>query len=285
MKTGLIVEGGGMKCAYSAGVLDVFLDEGIIFDYCIGVSAGAANAASYLAGQRERNMRYYTEHVKDPRYISVKSLLTTGSLFGLQFIYGDMTNEGGIDPLDYDAYHNNPTEAYLPATDAVTGRPHYFHKNEIRRNAYQPIMATCALPVACRPIVYEGHTYYDGGVSDSVPIAHALSHGCERVVVLFSKPKGFRMKPQGGKIGYTLALRRKYPKTVEALNHRHEVYNREMDQVDQLEREGRLMSFCPSEEIKIGTYTTDPAVMMQLYENGLADARANVNQLKEFLHG
>ena len=83
MKTGLIVEGGGMKCAYSAGVLDVFLDENITFDYCIGVSAGAANSASFLAGQRERNMRYYTEHVQDPRYISVRSLLKTGSLFGL----------------------------------------------------------------------------------------------------------------------------------------------------------------------------------------------------------
>ena len=121
MKTGLIVEGGGMKCAYSAGVLDAFLDENITFDYCIGVSAGAANSASFLAGQRERNMRYYTEHVQDPRYISVRSLLKTGSLFGLQYIYGTMTNEGGKDPLDYDAYHNNPTETYLPATDAMTG--------------------------------------------------------------------------------------------------------------------------------------------------------------------
>lgn len=194
MKTGLIVEGGGMKCAYSAGVLDIFLDEGIQFDYCIGVSAGAANSASFLAGQRERNMRYYHQTCQGSScYISLRSLLTTGSLFGLQYIYGTMTNEGGGDPLDYDAYHNNPTEAYLPATDAETGLPHYFNKNEIRRNEYQPIMATCALPVACRPISYEGHVYYDGGVSDSMPIEHALEHGCDRLIVIFSKPRGFRM--------------------------------------------------------------------------------------------
>lgn len=156
MKTGLIVEGGGMKCAYSAGVLDVFLDENITFDYCIGVSAGAANCASFLAGQRERNMRFYVEHVHDPNYISLYSLLKTGSLFGLQYIYGDMTNEGGTDPLDYDAYQSNTTETYLSATVAQTGKPHYFRKEEIRRNEYQPIMASCALPVACKPISYEG---------------------------------------------------------------------------------------------------------------------------------
>lgn len=284
-KIGLVVEGGGMKCAYSAGVLDIFLDEGIQFDYCIGVSAGAANSASFLAGQRERNMRYYTKHVKDPRYISLRSLLTTGSLFGLQYIYGTMTNEGGGDPLDYDAYHNNPTEAYLPATDAETGLPHYFNKNEIRRNEYQPIMATCALPVACRPISYEGHVYYDGGVSDSMPIEHALEHGCDRLIVIFSKPRGFRMKPQGGKIAYTLGLKHKYPKIVEDLNHRHEVYNRQMDMVDTLEKEGKVMTFCPSADIKIGTYTTDPAVMMQLYDNGIADAQKQMSQIKEFLNG
>lgn len=285
MKTGLIVEGGGMKCAYSAGVLDIFLDENINFDYCIGVSAGAANCASFLAGQRERNMRYYVQHVKDPNYISLRSLLKTGSLFGLQYIYGDMTNEGGIDPLDYDAYHNNPTETYMPATDASTGKPDYFNKNDIERNHYQPIMATCALPVACRPITYQGHVYYDGGVSDSIPVQHALDHGCDRLVVILSKPKGFRMEPQGGKAAYTLALKRKYPKIVEALNHRHEMYNRQMELLESLEAQGKAMVFRPSGDIQIGTYTTDPAVMKQLYENGLDDAEKEMKELKDFLYG
>ncbi|MBE5897832.1 MAG: patatin family protein [Lachnospiraceae bacterium] len=285
MKTGLIVEGGGMKCAYSAGVLDVLLDHDINFDYCIGVSAGAANAASFLAGQRERNMRFYTKHVKDPNYISVRSLVRTGSLFGLQYIYGDMTNEGGIDPLDYDAYINNPTEAYMPATDALTGKPHYFNKNDIRRNEYQPIMATCALPVACKPIEYEGHIYYDGGVSDSIPIMHALHHGCDRIVVIFSKPKGFRMKPQGGRVAYTAALRRKYPKIVKDLNHRHEKYNAQMDMVESLQAKGQVYCFNPRADIEIGTYTTEPAVMMKLYDNGVEDATQNINRLKDFLNG
>lgn len=110
MKTGLVVEGGGMKCAYSAGILDKFLDDDITFSYCIGVSAGAANTLSYLAGQRGRNLRFYTEHLRDPRYLSVRSLVHTGNLFGLQYIYGTLTNSDGADPLDYSAVMENPAE-------------------------------------------------------------------------------------------------------------------------------------------------------------------------------
>ncbi|MCR5144692.1 MAG: patatin family protein [Lachnospiraceae bacterium] len=285
MKTGLIVEGGGMKCAYGAGVLDILLDNDVNFDYCIGVSAGAANAASFLAGQRDRNKRFYTIHVTDPNYLSVYSLLKTGSLFGLRYIYGDMTNEGGIDPLDYDAYMANPTEAYFPATDAVTGEANYFNKNELRRNEYEPIMATCSLPVACKPIEYEGHVYYDGGVADSIPIEHALEHGCDRIVFISSKPEDFRMPPQTGKMLYTMTLKRKYPGVVEGLNHRHEVYNKQLDKVKALEAEGKVMCFHPSADIKIGTFTKDPAVMMQLYDNGVEDTIKNINRLKDFLNG
>jgi predicted patatin/cPLA2 family phospholipase len=285
MKTGLIVEGGGMKCAYSAGVLDEFLDEQLQFDYCIGVSAGSANCASFLAGQRGRNLRYYTQYVKDPRYLSVSSWLKTGSLFGLQYIYGELSNEGGRDPLDFDAYHANPTEAFVAATEGKTGKTHYFNKNEIRRNDYEPIMASCALPVACRPIVYQGHSYFDGGVSDSIPVRHALDWGCDRIVIILSKPRGFRMHPQSHRIPYSVALARQYPRIVEDLNHRHQVYNQEMDLVDYLVRVGRAKTFCPSGQVKIGTYTTDPVVMQQLYDNGLQDAKKRKKEIKEFLYG
>ena len=133
------------------GVLDKFLDDHIQFDYCIGVSAGAANTLSYLAGQRGRNLRFYTEHLSDPRYLSVHSLIRTGSLFGLQYIYGTLTNSDGKDPIDYDAIMKNPAEFYMPATDAVTGTATYFSKYDIVRDDYRTLMATCALPGFCRP--------------------------------------------------------------------------------------------------------------------------------------
>ena len=165
MKTGLVVEGGGMKCAYSAGILDKFLDDDITFSYCIGVSAGAANTLSYLAGQRGRNLRFYTEHLSDPRYLSVRSLVHTGNLFGLQYIYGTLTNSDGADPLDYSAVMENPAEFYMPATDAATGRAAYFSKYDIVRDDYRAVMASCALPGFCRPVKVGDRYYYDGGDS------------------------------------------------------------------------------------------------------------------------
>ena len=176
-KIGLIVEGGGMKCAYSAGILDAFIDEDITFDYAIGVSAGSANVASFLAGQRGRNLRYYTDWIQDPGYFGIKSFIKTGNLFGLQHIYGDMTNSTGVDPIDFPALSANPTEYWIVATDAATGTPVYFPKSKMKQDDYRCIMASCALPAACKPIEIDGKRYYDGGVTDAIPVQRAMDDG------------------------------------------------------------------------------------------------------------
>ena len=131
-KTGLVVEGGGMKCAYSAGILDRFLDEGIRFDYVIGVSAGSANAASYLAGQRGRNKRFYTDHIHEPEYFGFRNFIKKGNLFNLYYIYDTLTAEGGGDELDLAAVKENPAEFVITATDAETGKPPYFTKDDLK---------------------------------------------------------------------------------------------------------------------------------------------------------
>ncbi|MCR4674557.1 MAG: patatin family protein [Lachnospiraceae bacterium] len=282
MKTGLIVEGGGMKCAYSAGVLDGFLDENINFDYCIGVSAGAANSASYLAGQRERNKRFYCEHSQSPRYFGVRSFLKTGNLFGLDYIYGTLTEEGGGDPLDYETMIDNPTEFEFPATDTESGKPHYFTKYDLTPNDYAPIKATCALPVATKAVEIEGHFYYDGGVSDSIPVWRALEKGCDRVVVIMSKPKGFFMEPQSYKSVYKRVLRNS-PKIIQDLNHRHEVYNAQLKKVLEMEKEGKAMVYYTPKIEKMSTYSVDSVLAESLYNTGLYDARETMDKLKEFM--
>lgn len=283
MKTGLIVEGGGMKCAYSAGVLDVFLEEGISFDYCIGVSAGAANTASFLAGQKERNKRFYCDYSKDPEYFGVRSFVKTGNLFGLDYIYGTLTEEGGKDPLDYEAMMANPAEFECPATDAETGRPHYFTKKDIYPNDYSVIKATCAIPVAAKAVEIDGHSYYDGGVSDSIPVWRALDKGCEKLVVIMSKPKGYRLEPQGHKRVYSRVLR-KEPKVIHALNHRHEVYNAQLDEVLKLEKVGKAFVFYTPNMEKMSTYSIDSVIAKALYDSGVYDGRESVEALKEFLN-
>ena len=281
-KIGLIVEGGGMKCAYSAGVLDAFLDAHINFDYVIAVSAGAANAASYLAGQCGRNLRFYTDWTHDPEYFGLKSYLKTGNLFGLHYIYADLTNSTGKDPLDFPALLANPTEYWMVVTDAATGTPVYFPKSALHQDDYRCIMASCALPAACKPIEIDGSLYYDGGVSDAIPVQRALTDGCDKVVAILSKPRGFVKKPEGMRLFYSTMCRR-YPNTVKALNERHLMYAKSQKRLYDLEKDGKAFIFAPSVPPKMSTYTMDRAVEQQLYDLGLQDYHTAEKALQGFM--
>ena len=271
-----------MKCAYSSGVLDVFMENGITFDYVNGVSAGCACAASFLAGQRERNRRFYSIHSMSKKYAGIESLIKTGSFFGLDYIYSTLTNEDGADPLDFDAMEANPAEFEVVATDAETGHAVYFDKKDMRKNDYAEIKASCSLPVMSRPQVVNGREYFDGGVSDSLPIQRAWEKGVRRAVVIFSKPEGFIKQPEGHRVIYTLALR-KYPAIIYRLNHRHEFYNRQITKIRQMRDEGKVLTFSPRADIEVSTYKVDQDVMQELYANGREDAGRRVDELKEFL--
>ena len=252
-KIGLVVEGGGMKCAYNAGILDAFLDHGISFDYCIGVSGGAGNAASYVAGQRGRNIRFFTEHIHSPKYFGIRSLLATGNLFGLQYIYGELTNSGGKDPLDFAAIMKSPAEYEVVATNALTGEARYFGKEEMKQDDYRPIMASSAIPAACRP------------------------------VVILSKRRDYVRKPQGMRFLYS-ALCRKYPKIIEAIDQRHITYTKNQKEVFDLEKEGKAFIFAPSEPVKVGTYSMDEETEKKLYDLGMKDFKDQLDALHQFIY-
>lgn len=281
-KIGLVVEGGGMKCAYNAGILDVFLDHQITFDYCIGVSGGAGNVASFVAGQRGRNIRFFTEHIHSPQYFGVKSLLKTGNLFGLQYIYGDLTNTTGKDPLDFPAIMKNPAEYEVAATNAVTGEAEYFGKEDMKQDDYRPIMASSAIPAACRPVVINGVPYYDGGISDAIPVRRALEKGCDRIVVILSKQRDYVRKPQGMRFLYS-TLCRKYPKIIEDIDRRHITYRENLQEVFDLEKKGKAFVFAPSEHVKVGTYSMDEKTERILYDLGVKDFAERQEELKYFL--
>ena len=281
-KIGLVVEGGGMKCAYNAGILDVFLDHQITFDYCIGVSGGAGNVASFVAGQRGRNIRFFTEHIHSPQYFGVKSLLKTGNLFGLQYIYGDLTNSTGKDPLDFPAIMRNPAEYEVAATNAVTGEAEYFGKEDMKQDDYRPIMASSAIPAACLPVEINGVPYYDGGISDAIPVRRALEKGCDRIVVILSKQRDYVRKPQGMRFLYS-TLCRKYPKIIEDIDRRHITYRENLQEVFDLEKKGKAFVFAPSEHVKVGTYSMDEKTERILYDLGMKDFAEQQEELKDFL--
>lgn len=282
IKIGLVVEGGGMKCAYSAAVLDRFLDDGIQFDYVIGVSAGSANAASYLGGQRGRNIRFYTDHIHEKNYFGPASLLKTGDLFGLDYIYSTLTNSTGADPLNWPGVLANPAQYEIVATNALTGLPRYFDKSEVQQDDYQIIKASCALPAACRPRLIDGIPYYDGGVSDSIPTGRALSQGCDRLVVILSKPRSYIKKPEGFRGVYSV-LCHSYPKIIELLNKRHLNYTKSFDRVFELEAEGKALVFAPSKNLPMSTFAMDEAENRRLYELGLQDYQVLRRRLEAFM--
>ncbi len=281
-KIGLIVEGGGMKCAYSAGVIDAFLQNHITFDYCIGVSAGSANLASFMAGQYGRNLPFYVKYVKDPQYFGIRSFLKNGNLFNLRYIYADLSNDGAPSELHFDKILENPAEYEVVATNALTGKPEYFSKHQMIRNNYCHIMASSAIPAVCKPIFIDGTPYYDGGVSDPIPIRRAFQMGCDRVVCILSKPRHFVKGPEKNRFLYSLACR-KYPNIIKALDNRHRVYRRCQDWMFRAEETGRAFLFSLESDLNISTYKMDPVVNRQLYDLGVADFEQKKEELTAFL--
>lgn len=281
-KIGLIVEGGGMKCAYSAGIIDAFLENNITFDYCIGVSAGSANLASYMAGQKGRNLPFYVTYVKEPEYFGVKSFLKTGNLFNLHYIYATLSNEGGKSELHFDRILENPAEYEIAATNAYTGKPVYFNKHQMIKNNYCHIMASSAIPAVCKPVMIDGTPYYDGGISDAIPVQRAFAMGCDKVVCILSKSRRFVKTPEKNRLLYSLVCR-KYPNTVKALNNRHLMYRRCQQTLFGAEKAGRAFVFSLETDRKISTYKMDPVVNRHLYDLGLSDFEARKAELAAFM--
>ena len=282
MKIGLVVEGGGMKCAYNAAILDAFLDHNITFAYCIGASGGSGNLASYLAGQRGRNLRFFTEHIHSPSYFGLRSFLKTGDLFGLQYIYGTLTNSMGKDPLDFPALKNNPAEYEVVVTNALTGKAEYFGKEAMAQDDYRLIMASSAIPAACRPVELNDIPYFDGGLSDAIPVSRALEKGCDRLVVILSKMRDYVRKPQGMRLFYTMRCHR-YPQIISLIDHRHTAYNQNLQEVFGLEREGKAFVFAPSHPIHAGTYFMNEQAERDLYSLGMEDFNKQKDALAAFM--
>ncbi len=282
MKIGLVVEGGGMKCAYNAAILDAFLDHNITFAYCIGASGGSGNLASYLAGQRGRNLRFFTEHIHNPGYFGLRSFLKTGNLFGLQYIYGTLTNSTGKDPLDFPTLKNNPAEYEVVVTNALTGKAEYFGKETMVQDDYRLIMASSAIPAACRPVELNDIPYFDGGLSDAIPVSRALEKGCDRLVVILSKMRDYVRKPQGMRFLYTMRCRQ-YPQIISLIDHRHIAYNQNLQEVFALEREGKAFVFAPSHPIHVGTYSMNEQSERDLYALGMEDFNQQQDALAAFM--
>lgn len=271
-KIGMIDVGGGLRGIYAAGVLDWCMDHGIHFDYGIGISAGSANLASYLSGQRGRNYQFYVEYSMRKQYMSTGNLLHTGSFLNLPYIYGTLSNAGGENPLDYRKMAQNPMEWYMIATNAKTGKPHYFTRKDVSQDNYRVLMASCCIPVACKPVKINGACYYDGALGDPIPLDKAFADGCDKVVLLLTKPANtIRNDKTDRKLARLMPHR--YAKAARQLALRAQHYNDGIAKAKKLAAEGKVLIIAPDDTCGVKTLTRDPAALKKLYAKGLKDAQ------------
>ncbi len=276
-KLGIIDVGGGYRGIYAAGVLDYCMDEEISFDLGIGVSAGSFNLLTYAAHQRGRNYQFYTDYGLRKEYAGLKNFLTKKSFIDLDYA-GSLCKSDGENPLDYDALMENPMELYIVATEAEHAQPRYFSKKDLSRDNYDIMKASCALPAACQPYLVKGTAYFDGAVGDPVPIRKAMELGCDKVVVMLTRPEDVLRTPyRDEKMAHF--IRRQYPEAAENLCLHADKYNEEVAFAEQLAAEGKVLIVAPDDTCGVTTLTRDLNQLKALYQKGYEDG----TKIKAFL--
>lgn len=279
MKYGVIDVGGGLRGIYGAGVLDRCLEEDLRFDLCIGVSAGSANMASYLAGQHGRNKPFYDEYSFRREYMSVHNLIHKHSYLDLGYVYGTLSNAGGENPLDYAALARSPAELCVVAANAQNGEAQYFTKADLHPDDYRILMASCCIPVIDQPCVIDGVPYFDGGLADPVPLEWAFAHGCDRVALILTKPIGLVSSDARDKHLAHL-LQSHYPAAAEGLRRRAWRYNTAVQRARELERQGLVCIIAPDSTEGMSTLTKNRAGLEKMYAKGKQDAEALVRWMQ-----
>ncbi len=276
------MEGGAMRGMFTAGVLDVFMENGIEFDGAIGVSAGATFGCNFKSRQMGRAIRYNKRFAHEWQYCSVRSLLFTGDLYGADFCYNRIPNE--LDVFDLAEYRANPMEFYCVASDCVTGKPVYKKLETCDVHDLTWMRASASMPLASRVVEIDGYALLDGGMTDSVPLPYFESIGYGRNVVILTQPREYRKKPSPLMPLMKLALR-KYPALVEAMRRRPEEYNKQTSYVFDKADRGEVLVICPETSLGISRTEHDKNELQRVYEEGRRIAMTRLEEIRSFLRG
>ena len=276
---GLVLEGGAMRGMFTAGVLDVFMENGVSFPAMVGVSAGAAFGCNYKSRQIGRVIRYNTRFCRDKRYCSIHSLITTGDLFGADFCYREIPEE--LDPFDNDAFDENPMAFYVVATNVYTGEPVYQRLDKVDENCYLWMRASASMPMVSTPVQVDGYTLLDGGMSDSIPLRFMQKLGYEKNVVVLTRLRSYCKKPSNRAL-FRVALR-KYPAMIDVMSRRHEMYAFEQRLVFESEKRGSTLVLCPDTPLDVGRVEHDPEKLRSAYDEGRRIALRELDRVKAFL--
>ena len=279
IEAGLVLEGGGMKGIYTAGVLDFFMEKDLYFANCYGVSAGACHLCSYISKQPKRAYRVSLDYLEDKNYCSTRSLIMTGDLFNVKMCYEDIPNK--LDPYDFKTAAKYEGNAYAVVTNIRTGEPEYMPLREMHRDIIA-VRASASLPMVARNVKNGEEYYLDGGVADAVPIRHAIADGNQKNVVILTKEVGYVRQPASN-LGIMKLRYRKYPKVYELMANRHNAYNETLSFLEEEERAGRAFVIRPKEANDIGRIEKDRNKLEVLYQIGYEDAKNCYEDMMEFL--
>ena len=278
---GIVLEGGSLRGLYSAGVLDIMMDNDINIDCIVGTSAGALFGPNYFSNQRGRAIRYNKRFCKDRRNISMLSFILTGNVVNKNFAYYKITKE--LDIFDNETFMKSGKELYVTATNIESGKCEYFKINDVLEDM-EKLRATSAIPIMTRPVKIDNKFYLDGGVSDSIPVKKCLELGCDKVIVVLTQPEGFIKKKISDKKVKTIKfVFRKYPKLIERMLNRHNDYNECINYINELEKEGKAFVIRPSEKLDIDLIERNPEKLEDIYQIGIKDMKKKIKNLKKYL--
>ena len=273
MKIGLVLEGGGMRGLYTAGVLDTMMAENWQPHYVVGVSAGACHAASFVSGQRGRAYRTNMDYLGDSRYLSFRNYLKTGSLFGMKFIFETVPDH--LDPYDYEAMLASPIDYEIGVTDVDTGKGVFYSKEALYHDCTL-LSASSSIPVFSPIVEYQGHRFLDGGVAAPIPVERALEKGCDFIVAVLTRDRQYVKKPESFRHVYQRVFR-KYPHMMQALDNRHKVYGKSRELLFQLEKEGKALVIAPETPVLLSRFEKDRDKLNALYVQGQQECRRLVD--------
>ena len=277
MKKGLVLEGGAMRGLFSAGVMDVLMENDIWPDGVIGVSAGAAFGCNMKSKQPGRVLRYNQKLAHDWRYASLRSLLTTGDYFGGEYAYHYMPRH--IDYFDVDTFRENPMEFWAVCTNVGTGKAEYKRLTEVDDTCLEYIRASASMPIAARIVTVEGKKLLDGGIADSIPLRFFREQGYERNLVVLTQPEGY-VKKQSSLMRLMRMWLHRHPRMVRALENRHIMYNEELTYIREEEKKPNTLVLRPKGKLTIGHISHDPAEMQATYEQGREVALEKLEEIK-----
>ena len=279
-KTGLVMEGGAMRGMFTAGVLDVLMENKVEFDGAMGVSAGAVFGCNFKSRQIGRSRRYNMRFCDDPRYCSVESLIKTGDLYGVQFCYDEIPNK--LDPFDAETYRNNPMPFYAVCTNVETGKAIHKRLDNGDAKDMEYFRASASMPVVSRIVEVDGYKLLDGGITDSIPLASMERRGYPRNVVILTQPLDY-VKKKSGMLPLIRLVMRDYPKVIKAMEVRHIRYNKQEAYVREQELAGKVFVIRPPYALGISRTEDDPAELRRVYDLGRAEMEKQLHDLRAFL--